>query len=248
MISAVVITKNEAYNIAACVQALLQVSTDVLVMDTGSTDDTIAVAEAAGAKVIEVPWMGFGKTKNLAPKYAKHQWILSIDADEVLSDDLITELNQLKLDPTKIYAINILTNYCGTWIKHSGWYPSFKKRLFYSLKVQWDEREVHENLRWDDQDTQVVRLKHQIKHYSYRTADDHRRKAVHYARLGAEHLIRANKNVSWFKQYLGPPFRFVRMYLLKLGILDGKAGLLLAYRESKMVALRYKYYRKMKQS
>ena len=128
MISAVVITLNESKNIGPCVQALSKLTDDVLVLDTGSTDDTIHQAELAGAEVYSTEWKGYGPTKNFAVQYAKYDWILSIDADEILTDELIHEIKHLELEINKIYAINILTYYCGTWIKHSGWFPSYKKR------------------------------------------------------------------------------------------------------------------------
>lgn len=243
MISAVVIAKNEESSIGDCVIALTKVSDDVIVLDSGSEDRTIELARKAGAIVHSVKWIGYGPTKNLGLNYAKHPWILSIDADEVLSDELIEEINTLGLNPKYVYAINILTNYCGKWIYHSGWYPSYKKRLYHSKFVEWDEREVHENLKWEDSEIQVKKLENKLLHYSYPSAEDHYRKADQYAKLGADHLLKNGKKVNVFKKLFGPSFRFFRMYILKLGILDGSAGFLLAYREAGMVRKRYKYYK-----
>lgn len=245
MISAVVIAKNEEKNIQECVEALLLLTDDVVVLDTGSEDKTIEIAKEAGAQVHEIPWQGYGPTKNRAPEFSKHKWILSIDADEVLTDELIQEIKNTKLIETSVYSINILTNYCGSWIKHSGWFPSFKKRLYHSDFVHWDDREVHENLVLVE-GAKVVNFQHVLKHYSYRTAQDHIVKGKRYALLGAEQLIKSEKNVSWIKQNFGPGFRFFRMYILKLGILDRKAGFLLALREARMVAWRYAFYREMR--
>lgn len=245
MISAIVIAKNEERNIGDCVDALLQLTDDVIILDSGSTDKTIEIALGKGAQVQSIQWLGFGPTKNLSNQYAKHPWILSIDADEVLTSDLISEIKSLILDPKNIYAINILTNYCGSWIKHSGWYPSYKKRLYHQDYVSWDDRKVHENLQWNDPSIQVIRLKNELQHFSYRTAEDHVRKGDYYAKLGAEQLIKQGKQVHWIKKKIGPSYRFFRMYILKLGMLDGKAGFLLAIREARMVALRYKYYKEM---
>lgn len=244
MISAVVITLNEARNIVDCIQALRKVTDDVIVLDSGSTDGTQDLATKHGAKVIPIEWIGYGPTKNLAIEHVKNEWILSIDADEVLTPELITEIMETELNPDYIYAINILPNYCGDWIYHSGWYPSYKKRLYHTLSVRWDDREVHENLCWEGDKT-VVRFKNVLHHYSYRTAQDHILKGEKYAMLGAKHLIANGKKVSWIKQTFGPAFRFFRMFILQLGFLDKKAGFLLAKRESRMVALRYKYYREM---
>lgn len=247
MISAVVITLNESINIESCVLTLLKLTDDVLVLDTGSTDDTIEIAKKAGAQVFETEWKGYGPTKNVAVEYAKHDWVLSIDADEILTDELIQEIKDLTLDVNKVYAINIITYYCGTWIRHSGWFPSYKKRLYNRKQVNWDSREVHENLILGKNQS-VQYLKNLIRHYSYRTANDHIRKARLYALKGAQELINRNKSPSWIKRSFGPAFRFFRMYLLRLGILDGKAGFYLALREARMVRWRYNFYNELKKN
>lgn len=241
MISAVVITLNEEKNIGNCVQALRKLTDDIIVLDSGSSDKTVEIATNNGAKVVSIKWQGYGITKNIGADYTKHPWIISIDSDEVLTDALIEEIKQEKLDPQTVYAINILTNYCGNWIYHSGWFPSYKKRLFHRDFVRWDDREVHENLTWNGH-IKVQRLKNILHHYSYSSFADHQRKGEHYARLGAEHLLIANKKVSWLKKYFSPLFRFFRMYILQLGFLDKKAGFLLALREARFVALKYRYY------
>ena len=245
MISAVVITKNEEKNIRDCVEALLRLTDDVIVLDNGSEDNTIEIARNAGAVVHIVPWQGYGKTKNRASDFSQYPWILSIDADEVLTDELIAEIKATELHSSHVYAINILTNYCGSWIKHSGWFPSYKKRLYHSGIVRWDDREVHENLILPN-NAKVIHFKNVLKHYSYRTPEDHILKGKRYARLGADHLINSGKKVSLIKQYLGPIYRFFRMYILKMGFLDKKAGFLLALREARMVLWRYQYYRQLK--
>lgn len=245
MISAVVITLNEEINIKDCLTALLKLTDDVVVLDSGSTDKTVEIAEKMGAKVIPIKWQGYGPTKNLAEKYVKYPWILSIDADEVLTEELVEELKALPLSRKHIYSINILPNYCGAWIKHSGWFPSYKKRLYYREDVRWDDRKVHENLK-STGDISVKKLDNVLHHFSYRTAEDHVKKGKRYAELGARHLIEKNKKVSIFKQYLGPSFRFFKMYVLKLGFLDKEAGFLLAIREARMVAWRYDFYREFK--
>lgn len=247
MISAVVITLNESINIEDCIKSLQLVTNDVVVMDTGSTDDTIQIAKKLGARVYQTDWLGYGPTKNHAVQFAKHDWVLSIDADERISHELAQEIQQLSLEEDKVYAINILTNYCGTWIKHSGWFPSFKKRIYHKKVVQWDDREVHENLILDKINT-VRKLKHVLLHYSYRTPEDHWNKGKRYAKQGAEQLIKKNKQVSIIKILFGPAFRFFRMFLLKRGFLDGRAGFQLARREARMVKWRYEFYNKLKKN
>lgn len=247
MISAVVITLNEAINIKDCIISLKGVTDDIVVMDTGSTDNTIEIAKEAGARVFQTKWLGYGPTKNHAVTFAKYDWILSIDADERINQELAAEIKQLKLNTKHIYAINILTNYCGTWIRHSGWFPSFKKRIYHRNTVQWDDREVHENLILDHTN-QVIKLDGVLLHYSYRTSEDHWKKGQRYAKQGAEQLMKKNKRVSIFKILFGPAFRFFRMYILKRGFLDGQAGFQLAIREARMVKWRYDFYKKMKKN
>lgn len=246
MISAVVIAKNEERNIGPCIEALSKVTSDIHLLDSGSTDRTKELAKKKGATIHEVQWKGYGPTKNEGANFAKYDWILSIDADEVLTDALVEELLVLELDSHKIYAINILTNYCGTWIRHSGWFPSYKKRLYNKKLVSWDEREVHENLRWGDKKIEICHLNNELLHYSYRSPEDHVIKGKRYAKLGAEHLIQSKKKVFFAKQLVGPPFRFFKMYVIKRGFLDGSAGFLLAIREARMVAWRYQFYRALK--
>lgn len=245
MISGVVITLQEEDNIEECVKALQEVCSEVIVMDTGSTDNTISIAEQAGATVYQTKWLGYGPTKNFANSKATNDWILSVDADEVLSPGLIVEIQNLKLNQGEIYAINMLTNYCGTWIRHSGWYPMFKKRLFPKPIAKWSDREVHENLEYPNH-IQVKKLSGIIHHYSYKNKEDHIQKSDRYALEGAKQLIKEGKNPSIIKKVFGPPFRFFRMYILRAGFLDGKNGFLLAVRESNMVKKRYEYYNKLK--
>lgn len=244
-ISAVFIVLNEAQNIERSVKAAKKLTSDVVVMDTGSTDNTIELARDAGANVFECAWKGYGPTKNYAVTKAQYEWILSIDGDEVLSDELIQEIKELSLRPDQIYAINILTSYCGTWIKHSGWFPSFKKRIYHKKHVQWNDRTVHENL-IIQANQRVIRLKSLIYHYSYPNAEFHVTKGKRYALEGAEELIKKNKQPALIKTLFGPAFRFFKMYVLKRGFLDGKAGFLLAYREAKVVRWRYEFYKKLK--
>jgi len=238
-ITAVVITHNVADTIGACVAALRKVCDEVLLLDTNSTDGTIEICERLGAAVVQQEWHGFAKTKNIGNQLAKHDWILSIDADEVLSDELIAQLQNLHPEPCKVYALDRITSYCGQWIRHSGWYPDWKVRLFHRKQVEWQGDFVHETLRIPA-DFQELRLTGKLFHYSYKDSDDHLRRIEKYARLAAEEQFAKGKKPNFVKLWLSPPARFIRTYFLKMGFLDGKAGWVLSWRNAKMVRLRYR--------
>lgn len=236
--SAVVISHNEARTIGNCVEALRKVCDEVVVLDSQSTDGTIGICEKLGAKVVQQDWLGYSQTKNLGNQMASNDWILSIDSDEVLSDELIETLKNLKPETTKVYALDRITEYEGKWVRHSGWYPEWKVRLFDRREVMWQGDFVHETLHIPA-DYQVVRLKGKLFHYSFKDADDHLRRLEKYARLGAEEQFAAGKKVTFLKRYFSPAFRFIRGFLLKKGFLDGKIGWQICSREAAMVRRRY---------
>ncbi|MEZ4761691.1 MAG: glycosyltransferase family 2 protein [Calditrichia bacterium] len=121
----VVITKNEAENIARCIRSVQEIADEIIIVDAHSTDDTVAICKSLGATVISRNWEGYAQNKNIETQ-AKHDFILSMDADEALSDELISEIRQVKQQLRGVYSFNRLTNYCSTWIRHSGWYPTPK--------------------------------------------------------------------------------------------------------------------------
>lgn len=247
MFSVVLVVKNEADNIVRTLRALEGVSDDIVVVDTGSTDDTIEFARAEGARVYQEPWRGYIDTKNAANRHARHDWILSLDADEVVSPELAETLRNLNLEPKTVYELDLITNFAGQWVRHSGWYPDWKRRLF-PKELEWRGELVHEYIHIPD-DYRIVRLVGKVYHYSYQTDADHLARMENYAQLTAEKLFRQGKRPNIFKQIFGPPARFVRTYIVKRGFLDGKLGLKLAWRNAVLVnrkyeLLRWKWYGK----
>ncbi len=236
-ISAVIITCNEAATIARCLEPLRQVADEILVLDSFSTDGTIEICQRLGAKIISQPWLGYAQTKNLGNARCLHDWVLSIDADEVLSDELVASLQRLQPENGIIYALDRLTNFCGQWIYHSGWYPEWKPRLFNRKEVAWQGDFVHETLRYPP-DFQVVKLKGKLFHYSYKDDEDHLHRTEKYARLGAEDLFARGKKEHFFKKIFGPAARFFTAFILKSGFLDGRAGWKIAWRGAYLVRLR----------
>jgi glycosyltransferase involved in cell wall biosynthesis len=221
--SAVIITRNEALHIKECIVSLKKITDDVVVVDSGSTDNTIALAQAAGARIYNYPFQGFGANKNYGNSQAKYDWIISLDGDEVLSPQLTDSILKLEPDISSVYALNSLVNYCGQWIRHSGWYPRYKNRIFNKKECQWDMALVHEDLTPLNEKT-IVKLKGDLLHYSYLSYAEHLEKSHIYGRLKAEEWIRKTESPNLLKRLAGPYFTFIKSYFLKFGFLDGKAG------------------------
>lgn len=236
--SAVVITYNEEDNIGPCLEALRQVTDDIVVADSHSTDRTPELVRAAGARLLPIDWQGYAHTKNLANQAARHEWILSIDADEVLSPKLIQSLQAWRPEPDTVYALDRLTNYCGQWVHHSGWYPEWKVRLFPKSQVEWQGDFVHETLRIPAH-FRSRKLEGRLFHYSYKSEEDHRKRIEKYARLWAEERLATGRHPSWLKRRFGPAARFFITYILRQGWRDGRAGRLIASYESRMVRRRH---------
>jgi glycosyltransferase involved in cell wall biosynthesis len=236
--SVVIITKNEAANIQACLEPLLPLSDDVLVIDSGSTDGTRKIARNLGARVLETQWQGYAATKNWGNAQANYPWILSIDADEVLSEDLVQSLQNWQPQPETVFFLDRITNYCGTWVHHSGWYPDWKPRLFNRNEVHWRGEYVHETLTWPDS-FQTEKLAGKLLHYSYRTQQDHWDRMERYAQLSAQELFSRGKKPTWVKRHLSPAFRFFRTWVIKQGWRDGRTGWTISRRNAYLVRRRY---------
>lgn len=240
--SITIITKNEADNIVRCLEALRGLSDDIVVLDSYSEDDTRELAEAHGARVIQQPWLGYAASKNLANDRARHDWILSIDADEVVSPQLAEALRNLDPHPETVYRLDRLASFQGQWIRHGGWYPDRKPRLFDKTRVEWQGEFVHETLRIPDH-FRIVDLPGQLYHYSYRSHADHLARIDSYSTLAAQDLFARGKNPFFLITWFAPAARFIRGYFLKKGFLDGKLGWIIAWRSAKMVAMKYRKLR-----
>ena len=223
-ISAVIITKNEEHNIERCLQSLQGVVDEILVVDSFSTDATQEICERYHAKFFQQEWLGFAEQKNHANSLSAYDTILSIDADEALSPELQQSLLALKSADKQNFVCQIsrLTNYCGKWIHHCGWYPDKKIRVFNRNTAKWAGT-IHETLSFPS-DTKVISLKGDLYHYSYNSVESHVIRANKYTTLSAIEAFEKGKNITFFYLIIKSCWKFFRDYFLKGGFLDGYYG------------------------
>ncbi len=237
-LSVVIITFNEERNIEKCLKAVSSISDDIVIIDSFSTDNTETICKNfENTRFVKHKWEGYSKTKNYGNSLAKYNWILSLDADEVLSPELKDSISAISKF-SGVYEFNRLTNYCGHWIKHCGWYPDKKIRIFDKSIVSWTGDFVHETLVIPS-NTRLTFLKGDLFHYSYYSVDDHYKQIENYSSLHAKKMQKDNKTASFTKLYFSPIFKFIRTYILQLGFLDGSAGYKIAIISAKAVKLKY---------
>lgn len=244
-LSAVIITFNEEKNIERCLKSLQNVADEIVIVDSYSQDRTEELCKEYNVKFHKMQWEGYAKTKNKAQELVNSEYVLSIDADECLDEQLINEISLLKKTGFEgIYALNRLTNYCGKWIHYCGWNPDWKIRIYPKSKVKWDDAIVHEELLIPD-DMKTIRLIGRLHHYSYLSASQHRMKADQYSRLTAIKYAEQGRTCYFFTPFLSALGRFLSMFILKLGFLDGKAGLDIAWISAQSNAYKYRELRRI---
>ena len=214
-LSAVIITHNEARNIGRCLDSLAGVADEVVVVDSFSTDDTAAICKAKGARFVQHAFAGHIEQKNWALEQALYPHVLSLDADEALDDTLRASILAVKDNwSCEGYRMNRLTNYCGQWIYHSGWYPDRKLRLFDRRKGQWGGVNPHDKVLLQP-GSRVSRLKGDLLHYSYYTVEEHLAKTKKYVDIAAHALHQKGRRGAWWRVWLSPVFKFFRNCMLK---------------------------------
>ena len=252
LLSACIIAFNEERNIARCLEALRGVVDEVIVVDSYSNDKTATIAESMGARVIQRPFTGYGDQKYFAQEQASYSWVLSVDADEVLSPELKESILKVKASPDNdAYLIDILANYCGQWIRHCGWYPQPKLRLWNREKASMINDKVHEGVQLKDPKSPVGHLKGDLLHYSYNTISEHIRKIEKYTEIGARADVERDKKCGLLKLVIAPRWQFFSEYVLKQGFLDGYYGYILCRNNAIASFIKYskiRQYRKLKQA
>lgn len=228
-LSAVLIVRNEAANLRACL-ASVRFANEIVVVDSGSTDDTVAIArEYTNQVFVETDWRGYGVQRQRAQSLARGDWIFMIDADERVTPRLQAEIERLVArDDRNVYAAVPRLSFCfGRFIRHSGWYPDYVVRLYPRERARYDNASVHERV-VPDPGMRLERLTGDLLHYTYRDLEHYLVKSARYASAWAAERQRAGRRASLTQGILHGIACFVRMYLLRFGFLDGRAGLLLA--------------------
>jgi glycosyltransferase involved in cell wall biosynthesis len=222
--SIVIVCKNEAHIIGRSLQSLQGVTDDIIVYDNGSKDGTQEEVGKFNVRLIEGSWDGFGKTKNKATALAKHDWILSLDADEAIDEELKNTLSSWQPGSENVVYNIAFKNFLGErHLAYGEWGRDFHIRLFNRRVVKWDEAPVHEKLVLLTTGS-VKNLKGHILHRTIKDLRDYSNKMVYYAMLGAEKYFEQGKKANWIKLHLSPGFNFFKFYILQLGFLDGYAG------------------------
>jgi glycosyltransferase involved in cell wall biosynthesis len=236
-ITATIVTLNEERNIARAIESLRCVD-EILVVDSGSDDRTREIAIRLGARVIEESWRGYAAQKNFASAGASHDWILSLDADEALSEELAAEIQALRETGPRFdsYSMPRRARYLGRWIAHSGWYPDRKIRLFHRGFGEWTGAYVHESVCVKGA---AGELRGNLLHYTCDSLSDHLRSLDRYTTLAAREVLARNQPVPTRRLLIDPAWTFFRTYVVRRGFLDGPQGLAIAWMAALYTFLRY---------
>lgn len=226
-ISAVIITLNEEKNINRCLQSLQDVADDIVVVDAFSSDRTVKICSDFKVNFVQREWEGYSSAKNFGNSIAKYDRILSIDADEALSEKLRETIISLKSNMTcDAYYLNRLTNYCGQWIRHCGWYPDTKIRLWDRRVGEW-QGNIHESLVFRQHISSAI-LTGDLLHYSFYSISDHIQTANRFSEITADELVKAKFKVNILYHILiNPLYTFIHKYIFQLGFLDGFYGFII---------------------
>lgn len=246
-ISVVIITFNEEKNIGRCLDSVQTIADEIIVVDSFSTDGTSAICAEKNVQMIQHAFEGHIEQKNWARQKASHQVVLSLDADEALDDTLIKSIQAAKNNWTfDAYKMNRLTNYCGSWIKHTGWYPDTKLRLWDNQKGSWTGENPHDEFKLDDAAAQVGFLKGDILHYSYYTEEDHDKQITYFTDIAAKTHVKNGKPTFFMQRYFSAIIKFIKCYIIKMGFLDGKAGWRISVKSSYAAYLKYSKIKALK--
>ena len=236
-ISATLVTLNEEMNLPRALESL-RCCDEVVVVDSGSTDRTVDIAQKLGARVVESEWRGYAAQKNFAAEQAAHDWILSLDADEALSEALEAEIWEIKREGPQAdgYTIPRMAQYMGRWILHSGWYPDRKIRLYNRRRGRWVGEYVHESVKVDGR---IGHLTSNLLHFTCSSLSQHLKTMDRYTTLAAQEMVAQGRRAPLWRILLDPPWAFWKSYALQRGFLDGFEGLVIAYMAAMYVFVKY---------
>ena len=236
-VSVTIITRNEAADIAAAL-ASASWADELIVVDSGSTDETVAIARQHTNHVVVQEWAGYAAQKNYAASLASHDWILSLDADERVTPALAAEIQRTLREVPGLQAFRIprVTRHLGRWIRTTDWYPDHQVRLYDRRSAQWTGRYVHESLTVTGG---IGQLEGDLEHYAYRDIADHLETIDRYTTYAARQMREDGRQAGWLEIAGHPPLAFLRNYLLKGGITDGVPGLVISAMNAYYVFLKF---------
>ncbi len=245
-LSGVIITFNEERNIERCLQSLVNVVDEIVVIDSYSTDNTKAICERYNVKFIEQKFLGYIEQKKFALTQASYNYVVSLDGDEALSEELQKSIIRLKSNwQYNGYYANRFNNFCGQWIKYSDWYPNKKLRVFDKTKAEWKGINPHDNVQLHDKNARTGNLKGDILHWTYQTYEEMDKKTEYFSTIAAKAYYDKGNTAPFWKLIWNPSWAFFKAYILRLGFLDGKNGFRICYQTWKITYLKYKKLREL---
>ncbi len=238
-LSGVIITFNEEKNIGRCIDSLKGVTDEILVVDSFSTDRTEAICIEKNVRFLQNKFEGHIEQKNFAMRQAEYDYILSLDADEALNSELEKAIRKEKeIFNYDSYRFNRLTNYCGKWIKHCGWYPDVKLRIWNRTKGNWGGENPHDSVEMQNSAT-TKKLNGDLLHYSFTSVNQHIKTIQSFSEIGAKASFKKGKHSNVFSILFNPFFKFLRDYIFKAGFLDGYYGLIICLNSAYAKFLKY---------
>jgi glycosyltransferase involved in cell wall biosynthesis len=239
-LSVIIITYNEENNIGKCLDSAGKIADEIMVVDSFSTDQTATIVRQKGFLLKQQAFGGYGAQKNYAASLVSFNHILFLDADELLSEELLLNIMYEKEHgfSSDGYTMNRLNNYCGQWIRHGSWYPDTKLRLINRLKGCWNNALVHESIVMQ-KDSRVSHFKGQLLHNAYSSIGQHIDKNNRYSELSARLLLQNDKRSNPFKILWNPFWAFISGYFLKMGFLDGFYGFIIAINVAHLTFLKH---------
>jgi len=242
-LSAVIIVFNEERNIGRCLESLQGIADEIIIVDSNSTDKTLEIANRYNVKIYQQDFLGYAEQKNFANSLCSFNHIISLDADEVISENLKAEILEIKNQFTAdAYELNRLTNYAGKWVHHCGWYPDRKIRIFKKELAHWAGPRLHETLEINSKN--IKRLKADLLHYSFHSKDDHLKQIEKFTNISSKELFDKGKRANFYYLYIKPIIRFITDYILKLGVLDGATGYTVCKNSAYAAYLKYSKLKK----
>ena len=239
-LSGVVITYNEEDKIERCLQSLASVVDEIVVVDSLSTDNTKSISLKYGVKFIEQSFLGYVQQKNFALQQASHDQVVSLDADEVLSEELQQSILEVKSNwKYDGYSCKRLNYFCGQWIKHTTWYPDRKLRVFDRRKAEWKGINPHDKIVLKNSNNKTGALKGNILHFTYQSYSEFNRRVELFTTISAQSYFELGKKASIHKIVFNPLWAFFQSYVVKLGFLDGLNGLIISVQTANIRFLKY---------